>query len=583
MSPHPSSALRSGATAAPLWAAALLPALLAFNQPPSPTLFNQLAAVGCWGLVLVMLAGAQAAGVAVGARRSAALQAALALVCASVLWSWGGGVLPSGLALSALGLLVMVMALALAGSVVPASGVLMSAFFAAWLLAGALSSLIAIVQVFAPTWPDGDWIARSTLPGRAVGNLRQPNHLSSLLLWSAVAVVPLLETQRLRRGLAVALFALMVLGITLSGSRTGWVGVGVLALWGLFDRRLTRFSRGLLLAAPLLCAASWGLLAWWSSHGSEHALGAAARLGEGDISSSRFAIWRDALALIARHPWLGVGFGEFNFAWTLTPFPHRPTAFFDHTHNLPLQLAVELGLPLAAAALMLLAVALWQAARRAWAAPGVEGAGLRAAFVMVLMMALHSQLEYPLWYAYFLLPTAFVWGLCLGARPRDEVALEGVVPRANRVLLLGGIGMVMTAGVVLVDYLRVVAIFSPPQGAAPLEQRITEGRRSWFFAHHADYAAATTADEPAEVMSAFDRAPHYLLDTRLMVAWARALAEQGDVERARHIAARLREFRNPNAKEFFAECDEAGIPAEARPFQCTPPTPAMDWRDFRRR
>ena len=33
---------------------------------------------------------------------------------------------------------------------------------------------------------------------------------------------------------------------------------------------------------------------------------------------------------------------------------------------------------------------------------------------MVLMMALHSQLEYPLWYAYFLLPTAFALGLCLG-------------------------------------------------------------------------------------------------------------------------------------------------------------------------
>ena len=38
------------------------------------------------------------------------------------------------------------------------------------------------------------------------------------------------------------------------------------------------------------------------------------------------------------------------------------------------------------------------------------------AFMMVLMMALHSQLEYPLWYAYFLLPTALAFGLCLAAR-----------------------------------------------------------------------------------------------------------------------------------------------------------------------
>ena len=39
----------------------------------------------------------------------------------------------------------------------------------------------------------------------------------------------------------------------------------------------------------------------------------------------------------------GVGFGEFNLAWTLSEFPSRPTAFFDHTHNLPLQLLVGAG------------------------------------------------------------------------------------------------------------------------------------------------------------------------------------------------------------------------------------------------
>jgi hypothetical protein len=30
--------------------------------------------------------------------------------------------------------------------------------------------------------------------------------------------------------------------------------------------------------------------------------------------------------------------------------------------------------------------------------------------LMVLMIGLHSLLEYPLWYAYFLLPAAWAWG-----------------------------------------------------------------------------------------------------------------------------------------------------------------------------
>jgi len=315
------------------------------------------------------------------------------------------------------------MTLVAAGAVTPPTRGLLNACFSAWIAAGVGSSLIAAVQVFAPTWPDGDWIARSGLPGRAVGNLRQPNHLATLLLWSAVAVVPLIESGALgrsavRRAAAIALMALMVLGVTLSGSRTGLLGIAVLALWGGVDRRLSRFSRGLLLAAPLLCAASWALTAWWGSLHDAQAIGAAARLGEGDLSASRLAIWRDTLTLIGQQPWLGVGFGEFNFAWTLTTLPERPVAFFDHTHNLPLQLAVELGLPLATLVLALLGLALWQAWRRSSADEGETGAGLRAAFVMVLLMAVHSQLEYPLWYAHFLLPTAMMWGLCLGGGRR---------------------------------------------------------------------------------------------------------------------------------------------------------------------
>ncbi|MDP1693347.1 MAG: Wzy polymerase domain-containing protein [Burkholderiaceae bacterium] len=478
-------------------------------------------------------------------------------------------------------MLLLVVALALGGTATRLTPPLQIAFFSAWVAAGVLNSAIALLQVFASSWADGDWIARSGVAGRAVGNLRQPNHLATLLLWSAVAIVPLVESgalgrTRARRTAALALMVFTVLGITLSGSRTGLVGIAVLALWGLLDRRLSHFSRGLLLAAPLLCAASWGFTAWWASLHEAHAIGAAARLGEGDLSASRFAIWRDTLELIRAQPWLGVGFGEFNFAWTLTPLPNRPLAFFDHTHNLPLQLAVELGLPLAALVLGLLGLALWQAWQRTWAVKDETGAGLRAAFVMVLLMALHSQLEYPLWYAHFLLPTAFMWGLCLGAGA--PAAEEADAPPA-RWPAAAGIAMVLAAAVVLIDYRRVVVIFSPPASAAPLEERIADGQRSWFFAHHADYAAATTAERPADVMSAFKRAPHHLLDTRLMIAWATALAQSGDVDRARYIAARLREFHNPGADEFFAPCK--GDALQPPPFQCEPPQRLYTWRDFR--
>jgi hypothetical protein len=326
-------------------------------------------------------------------------------------------------------------------------------------------------------------------------------------------------------------------------------------------------------------------MAQWAA-ASAHSFGGTERLAETDISSSRFAIWRDTLALIRLQPWTGVGLGEFNFAWTLTPSPHRPTALFDHTHNLPLQLAVELGLPLAALVTGLLVWALWQGARRAWSAPGDIGSAQRSAMVMVLMIGLHSLLEYPLWYSYFLLPAAWAWGFALG-QPAPGSPVPGKAQPALA-LSIANVAIVVAAALSVLDYQRVAAIFSADDGAAPLEQRIAIGQRSVLFAHHADYAAVTSGVPSDHPEKAFDRASHYLLDTRLMIAWSRALAERGQLDAARFIAERLREFRKDDAESFFEACPQAHAPAataaasgaSAAAFQCETPVRAPGWREL---
>lgn len=571
------------ATVATLFIAVGLPALLAFNQPPSPTALNQGAAIGGWGLAAVMAAFASRPcplPLRTTLLEACAPLAALALVATAAGLSGLLGKLPAALSLSALGVGWVSAGVLLIGCAAPDSAGLRLGFMAAIAASGLCSLLIGVLQVFTPGLSDGTWIASPNIPGRAVGNLRQPNHLSTLLLWSAVAVVPLLETAALRRH-AVAkvalgvLFAAMLFGVVLSGSRTGLLGVAGLVVWGLLDRRLSRASRGLLLASPLICLAGWMLLGALSSLLNTGAIGASTRVGESqDYSSGRWSIWRDTLVLIAQNPWFGVGFGKFNFAWTLTPSADRNPQFFDHTHNLALHLAVELGLPLALLVLGLLAWGLWQAFARSRRIDGSEGVARRAALVMVLLMALHSQLEYPLWYAYFLLPTAFAWGLCLGG---GHVAQDS---RPAPWMAVAGVAMMLCAAVTVWDYKKVVAIFSPPiDSTATLAERIVEGRHSWFFAHHADYALVTTIDGAGMLPGAFERSTHFLLDTRLMIAWANGLAAQGDVERARYLAARLREFRNPNSKEFFAPCDDAAL--TEKPYQCTPPTQVFTWRDFK--
>jgi hypothetical protein len=131
------------------------------------------------------------------------------------------------------------------------------------------------------------------------------------------------------------------------------------------------------------------------------------------------------------------------------------------------------------------------------------------------------------------------------------------------------------------DYFRVVPIFDPPANAAPLRERIAEGQRSWLFAHHADYAFVTTYKEPDRVLEDFRRPVHFLLDARLMQAWAEALAAAGDVDRARWVAQRLAEFHRPQSQAFFGPCAEPAEAGRPRPFQCEAPLKRYLFEDFR--
>jgi len=466
---------------------------------------------------------------------------------------------------------------------------------------GVLSAVIAVIQVYVPKLADGTLIAQSGIPGRAVGNLRQPNHLASLLVWSVIALVPLVEWRRIPRWLGAIVLFLLMWGVFLSGSRTGlYGGAGVLVLWAVVDgvssffRRpssaLPQLSASTRVALVLACALALAA-PWLTSHLGHAVIGTATRANDGD--SSHLAIWRNTVEMIRQQPWLGVGWGEFNFAWTLTPFPHRPTAFFDHTHDLPLQLLVELGIPLGLLVLGLLLWALGLGLVRAWKTTGAAGHGARAAAMMVLMIAIHSLDEYPLWYCYFLLPAAWACGFTLGSGPSAGApALGGVVPGqpmdSGRIVRLGsegtalrwfGAAMVAVALLSWWDYMRVSTIFLDEPGLPPLNERIAAGETSPLFAHHADYAEATTADPPSRALGALARSTHSLIDSRLMIAWANALAESGQSDRARYLVARLKEFHKEEAEEFFAPCADDTV--KAKPFQCQPESPGLTWRDFR--
>lgn len=544
--------------------AVLLPLMLAPSVVPDAVFLNQAAACLGWGVVLCLRA--------VGRRRTTAIRVTPSIA-----------VVQLGLAaLAVLALvsqpsaaLVLVAAALLVAGAMPRSPAMTAGFAWAWWAAGMVCVVVGLVQYFAPSLADGWFVATNGSPGRAVGNMRQPNHLATALLCAMVWTAWLARSARLRTGVASVSIAVMVFGIAMSASRTGALSLAVLVVWAIVDRTMPRNLRVCLAATPVIFLVAWGLLAGWGQFAESHFYGADRLQSSTDISSSRFAIWRNSVSLIAQHPWFGVGWGNFNFAWTYTPFPDRPVAFFDHTHNLLLQLAVEIGIPATLFSLALIVWAIYRA-RAAWQSPAARDADHpgRAVLAMMLVLAVHSLLEYPLWYAYFLFPAAWALGLLLGEAAADDasssVELPGWLAPAAGVLFIAG------AAFATWDHRRVEVIFTPPVGAAPLAERIVQGQRSTLFGHHADYAAVTTPPRDQR-LETFQRPLHQLVDVRLMIATIEALEANGQHEQALYAAQRLREFRRSDAQAYFKDCD-----APEPPFQCERTPVAMSWRDIDR-
>jgi putative inorganic carbon (HCO3(-)) transporter len=117
---------------------------------------------------------------------------------------------------------------------------------------------------------------------------------------------------------------------------------------------------------------------------------------------SRLEIWGIAFRLVAEHPLLGVGLGNFQAAYGKLMVPDLPLLTYplelpEHAHNLFLNLAVEVGLVGVSAFAWLLAVAFLRARqikRFADWRVGVWGMGLAAGLVALSVQALVDVVVY---------------------------------------------------------------------------------------------------------------------------------------------------------------------------------------------
>lgn len=317
------------------------------------------------------------------------------------------------------------------------------------LLIGAeLSALIGVLQHYQWHTPFDAVVVMQISPS-VYGNLAQPNHFADYIALGLTSLGLLFQQRKLKSGYVILLAIPLLFGLALSGSRSSWLYVLLMAglAWWWARRDVT--MRSLLRYAVLLVVgfAAMNLIAQMSfmfgaDSGTDTVQRIIANTGSGDTRGSiRLYLWHEAVLIFLQSPWLGVGLGQ--FAWhhfELLPSLRAGniTGLYNNAHNLIFQLAAETGI--AGLLALFASMGIWfYGLRRA-----ARGAAHWWGYTALGVLAIHSLLEYPLWYAYFLAVAAVLLGAF------DETRYRLSMPNLWRFTLL----IILVAGLVSLIQLR---------------------------------------------------------------------------------------------------------------------------------
>lgn len=287
-------------------------------------------------------------------------------------------------------------------------------FWLAWIVVVAAALTVAVAQL--------QWLRMENTLGifaaergpnmRPYSNFGQPNHMASLLMMATAFAFLLRATGKLGTVGCVALVAWFSWGLTLSESRSGLLSafcIGALIVAKGRDAGLPR-ARWVAtwLAVLALLALAWPRV--------NEALYLQEPLGTLVVrDSGRQVIWKQCIAGIEKSPWIGYGFHQTMAGQKAGAASVDGSQASDYAHNVVLDAMLWVGVPLG---LLLAGGATWWLLRVLLRTKGATEVLL---FGSILPLLVHSMVEFPFAYSYFLFPGT--WATALLARmQRDRIA-----------------------------------------------------------------------------------------------------------------------------------------------------------------
>ncbi|AMW77707.1 hypothetical protein AMD27_01545 [Acinetobacter sp. TGL-Y2] len=278
-----------------------------------------------------------------------------------------------------------------------------------FLFLGLVSALLANIQWLG--FSQNQNYILGLVGNRPYANFAQPNHLATFLFLSLISLYYLFEKNKIRPLFSLILSFFLIWGIVLTQSRTAWIVIFFIPLFLLFkSKKMSLNIKKIQLAG--IFSLFWlmvislpyvnQLLAPYFNIAQSSTLIERATTGH-----LRLNIWNQMIHAIWEKPWFGYGWGQTTAAQYAVIDRYPGTEWASSAHNILLDILVWCGIPLG---LLIIGYFAYLYFSFFFKSKSIETV---CATLMISAVLIHAMLEYPLHYAYFLLPVGFLCGICL--------------------------------------------------------------------------------------------------------------------------------------------------------------------------
>lgn len=270
------------------------------------------------------------------------------------------------------------------------------------------------------------WVVDLPYGERPFANMAQPNNLATLLCMAVAATCYLYEKSCLGRLAASLLVAFLLFGVALTQSRTPWLGLLVVSIFWFWKSSVYRAKVGYVVVCAWLVY--FALCVWGVPEIADALLLKSTSLAERVQGLQRLALWEQFWHAIWQGPWWGYGWGQVALAQASVAHTYPSLVISAQAHNIFLDLMLWNGPYLGLIAIFFGVFGLLKLICNVSSLDGIFALSA-AGFLLI-----HGLLEFPLEYAFFLLPL----GLLLGSAAVEGASIPGAyISRKLTLVFLG--------------------------------------------------------------------------------------------------------------------------------------------------